>query len=149
MAYFGNGKTQSEEIGTIRWTQWLTTGGANSAWALHHAPQMTRFVRDLIERFQPRFIIVRHRKGERVFAVLKLIPTEYLPIVFELDFFLLMPSDHARDLLTNATVLILDDTCQKGRHANWMRSQLEGLEPTVKVITACLFCSVYLEPRGS
>lgn len=119
---------------------WLTTSGeADSAWERHHAPQMSRFIRELVEELQPRFIIVRHRKGERVFAALRLIPREVLPRVFELDFFRLMPEAHRRKLLSNATILILDDTMQRGRYTRWMRSWLESQDPSIRVFTACLF----------
>lgn len=120
--------------------RWLTTVDALvSAWVRRHEPLMSEFIRSLIERTQPRFIIVRHRKGERVFAALKLIPKEVRPRVFELDYFRLMPETRRRELLSNATILILDDTMQRGRYTQWMRSWLQAQAPGVRILTACLF----------
>ncbi len=122
-----------------RSTKRIRGKGAIGEWEAEFTPQLAVFVAELIQRVQPRFIIVRHRKGERVFAALQLLPEEVLPTVFELEYFLLMPPAERKAVLSNAVVLVLDDTMQSGRYSQWMREWFERQAPNVQVRTACLF----------
>ena len=110
-----------------------------SQWERQHRAAMAEFTRQLIAKVRPRFIVIRHRKGERVFAALKLVPPEALPRVFELEYFELMPEDRRCEMLAESRVLLLDDTMQRGRRARLGREWLVGQAPRLEVFIGCLF----------
>lgn len=128
---------------------WMRPPEEDSIWVVVQETRLRSWVEDLVRQLKPDFIVVGVRKGERIVSVLKLIPSIYRERVFHLDYFQLMPEEELRSVLENRTVLLLDDTMQRGRtlrHAReWFVHQLNG---RILVHVACLFVRLEVRSRG-
>ncbi len=136
----------AEEVSGPHWMSRPDEGGV---WEIVKETQIRSYVERLVAELKPDFIIVGVRKGERIFTILKLIPREYRERVFHLEYFQLMPKDELQELLENKTVLLLDDTMQRGRGLRHVREWLERqLRGRIKVYVACLFLRLAMRNEG-
>lgn len=128
---------------------WMRPPEEDAVWTVVDEFRMRTYVEGLVTGLKPGFIVVGVRKGERIVSILKLVPKEYRDRVYHFEYFQLMPKDDLQKILENKTVLLLDDTIQRGRSSkqvrDWFESQLNG---KIKVYVACLFARLELKNRG-
>ena len=119
---------------------WISPPQFGPGWKILDRAKMVSYVEQLIEKTHPDFIVVGVRKGERIVSVLKLLPEKYRAIVYHFDYFKLLPEDECKKSLKNKTILLLDDTVQRGRSLWLVREWFkEQSEKSAKVHIGCLF----------
>ena len=119
-------------------SKWLVRGGLIDRWVRAHLAGMRRFVEEVLMQAAPTLIIVRHRKGERLFSALELIPQRFKAITFHIEYLEMLPERERQELLKSARVVIFDDTIQRGRAVALQSEWLVGQAPNVTVKIACL-----------
>ncbi|MCK4387618.1 MAG: helix-turn-helix domain-containing protein [Dehalococcoidia bacterium] len=128
---------------------WISPPQFGAGWKMLDRAKMVSFVEQLIEKTHPDFIVVGVRKGERIVSVLKLVPKKYREIVYHFDYFKLLPEDECKERLKGKTILLLDDTMQRGRNLRLVREWFEEQsERSAKIHIGCLFVGLEIRNRG-
>ena len=129
---------------------WISPPQFGPGWKMLDRAKMVSFVEQLIEKTHPDFIVVGVRKGERIVSVLKLVPGKHRGIVYHFDYFKLLPEDECKETLKGKTILLLDDTVQRGRSLRLVREWFkEHSEKSAKVSIGCLFVRLETRNRGA